>query len=106
MHEAEIFRSHEIGGDTAVLISLQLRDLVGDRSELPAQIFSNRRLPASLHAGPDELDFLIGREALAADGYRRAHGAMLRRHRQTSHKPSGRLADRHFRSKLGRSWCG
>src|SRR5262245_14764926 len=106
MHEAKVFRSHEIGGDTAVLVSLQLRDLVGDRSKLSPQIFGNRRLPASLHSGPDELDFLIGREALAADGYRRAYGAMLRRDSQASYKAAGRLAERYFRSEIGRSRCG
>ncbi len=106
MHEAEIFRRHELGGDTAVLVGLHLRDLVGDRSELAAEIFGDRRLPASLHGGPDELDFLIGREAFAAHDHRRAHGTMLRRHAQTSHKAAGRLADRHFRSELGRSRRG
>ena len=47
-----------------------------DLGELPAEILSDRHLPAALHGRPDKLQFLLRRKTLAADRHGRADGTM------------------------------
>src|SRR4051794_25643420 len=91
VHEAEIFRRHEMRGDVAGFVACHGGDPVGDRRELAAVIFRDRHVPLALDGAPDQVEFLLGGKTLAADGNGRADRAVLGRGAEPSDKTTHRL---------------